>query len=180
MSRIGRKPVVVPDKVSVEAKEGWLHVSGPLGNLKTELPAGVGVSVKDGIASVSEPPATRGNRGYQGLVRALMANMVEGVTKGYQKSLKISGVGYKCEKKGDTLTFTLGYSHTIDLKLPQGLSAEVDKQQTNVTIKGVDKQLVGQVAARIRSFKTPEPYKGKGVMYADETIRRKVGKAGAK
>jgi large subunit ribosomal protein L6 len=106
--------------------------------------------------------------------------MVHGVMEGYAKTLEISGVGYKAEAKGRTLTFSLGYTHAIDLELPEGIEAVVDKQQTRVTIKGIDKQLVGQIAAQIRGFKKPEPYKGKGVSYADETIRRKVGKTGAK
>jgi len=180
MSRVGRKPIPVPDKVKVETKDGWVHVEGPLGALKTQLPEGVTIANDNSELVVGDPPAKRANRGYRGLVRALVANMVEGVTKGYERNLEISGVGYKAEHKGDTVTFHLGYSHTIDLKIPAGIKAEVDKAQTKVKISGIDKQLVGQIAAQIRAFKIPEPYKAKGVKYAEETIRRKVGKAGAK
>lgn len=180
MSRIGRKPVALPDKVKVSSSGRVLSVEGPLGKLDAIIPEGVTVAVEGGTASVGAPPPTRGNRGHQGLVRALLANMVVGVTKGYERSLEISGVGYKCELKGDTLTFVLGYTHPIDLKLPKGVQAIVDKSQTKLTIKGIDKQMVGQIAAQIRGYKKPEPYQGKGVKYADETIRRKVGKTGAK
>jgi len=180
MSRIGRKPVAVPDKVKIEMKGRALHVEGPLGKLDAILPEGVTVSVDNGVANVSDPPPNRQNRGYQGLVRALLANMVNGVVKGYEKSLEITGVGYKAELKGDTLTFSLGYTHPIDLKLPKGVQAIVDKSQTKLTIKGTDKQVVHQIAAQIRGYKKPEPYKGKGVKYAGEQIRRKVGKTGAK
>ncbi len=180
MSRIGRKPVQIPDKVKIEAKGHVLHVEGPLGRLDAIIPEGVGVTVEKGVARVEEPPETRQNRGFQGLVRALLQNMVVGVTKGYERSLEISGVGYKAELKGDLLVCTLGYTHTKDLKMPKGIQCIVDKNQTKLTIKGIDKQLVGQIAAQIRSFKKPEPYQGKGVKYAGEAIRRKVGKTGAK
>lgn len=181
MSRVGRKPITIPDKVKVEVKGDVVHVTGPLGNLSHNLPRGVTVSVADGTANVGAPKkATRTNRGYQGLFRALLANMVNGVTTGYHKSLDINGVGYKAELAGDTLTLSLGFSHTKSLKLPTGIKAEVNKQQNAIKIIGIDKQMVGQVAAKIRAFKVPEPYKAKGVKYADETIRRKVGKAGVK
>ena len=181
MSRIGRKPVTLPDNVKCSKAESGLAIEGPLGKLNLNLPAGIEIVVEDGVANV-QPPAqmTRQNRGYQGLARALLANMVEGVTKGYEKNLEISGVGYRCEQRGARLTFSLGYSHTITLDVPEGITAEVDKNQTKVKIKGIDKQLVGQVAAQIRGYKKPEPYKGKGVKYAEETVRRKVGKSGAK
>jgi large subunit ribosomal protein L6 len=179
MSRIGRKPVEIPAKVKVETRDRVLHVEGPLGGLDAVMPEGVGVALEGNVATVTAPEATRGNQGYRGLVRALLANMVHGVTKGYERTLEISGVGYRAELSGDTLTFQLGYSHPIILKLPKGVQAKVDKQ-TVVTVKGTDKQVVGQIAAQIRSYKEPEPYKGKGVKYSDETIRRKVGKAGAK
>jgi large subunit ribosomal protein L6 len=180
MSRIGRKPVSVPDKVKIEGKGRILHVEGPLGKLDAVIPGDVSITVDKGVAHVGEPPETRQSRGYQGLVRALLQNMVVGVTKGYERSLEINGVGYKAELKGEVVTFTLGYTHPIDLKLPKGIQCIVDKAQTKLTIKGIDKQLVGQIAAQIRSFKKPEPYQGKGVKYAGEIIRRKVGKTGAK
>ena len=180
MSRIGRKPVQVPDKVKIEVRGRTLNVAGPLGSLDAVIPEGISVTTEHGVAHVSEPEENRENRGYQGLVRALLQNMVIGVTKGYERGLEINGVGYKAELKGDLVTFVLGYTHPIDLKLPKGIQCIVDKAQTKLTIKGIDKQLVGQIAAQIRSFKKPEPYQGKGVKYAGEIIRRKVGKTGAK
>lgn len=180
MSRIGRKPVEVPEKVSLETKDGRLIVKGPLGTLEQKLPTGVTVSMENGVAVVSQPPADRVNRGYQGLVRSLLANMVQGVTQGYSRGLEINGVGYKAELSGNKLTCSLGFSHQKSITLPAGIKAELGKNQTEIKISGIDKQLVGQVAAQIRSFKIPEPYKAKGVKYADETIRRKEGKTGAK
>ncbi len=180
MSRIGRKAITVPDKVKVTTNGRHLHVEGPLGKLDMLMPEGVGVKMEGHIAHVSAPPKTRSSRGHQGMVRAILANMVNGVTKGYEKNLEINGVGYKADLKGDSITFALGYTHPITLKLPKGITAVVDKTQTKVTIKGADKQMVGQIAAQIRGYKEPEPYKGKGVKYAEEVIKRKVGKTGAK
>ncbi|OGQ83987.1 MAG: 50S ribosomal protein L6 [Deltaproteobacteria bacterium RIFOXYA12_FULL_58_15] len=179
MSRIGRKPVEIPNKVKIEVVDQLLKVTGPLGNLQENMPEGVTVNVSDKVANVGAPTKNRQNRGYQGLVRALLANMVVGVTKGYERKLEIHGVGYKAEAKGDGVLLSLGYSHQINFKLPKGVKAEIEKN-TLVTIKGIDKQAVGQVAAQIRGFRGPEPYKGKGVRYLGEQIRRKVGKAGAK
>lgn len=179
MSRVGRKPVVIPDKVKVDVRGRTMQVEGPLGKLDAVIPDGIGIAIEGGQAEVGTAPAGRGTRGYQGLVRALLANMVEGVSKGYEKKLEINGVGYKAELNGDTLTMSVGYSHPIEYKLPKGIDAEVEKQ-TVVTVKGIDKQLVGQVAAQLRAFKVCEPYKAKGIKYSDETIRRKVGKTGAK
>ncbi len=180
MSRVGRKPVAIPDKVKIQSSGRQLTVEGPLGKLDALMPEGVGVKVDGAVAQVTAPALTRANRGYQGLVRALLANMVKGVTAGYERSLEISGVGYKAELKGDQLTLSLGYTHPMSVTLPQGVQAIIDKSQTKVTIKGIDKQVVGQIAAQVRGFKEPEPYKGKGVKYAEEVIRRKVGKTGAK
>jgi len=146
-----------------------------LGELNAIFPVEVPVSLDKGVIHVGSPKATRQNRGYMGLTRALLANMVRGVTKGYEKKLEINGVGYKCEQKGDTLVFALGYSHPIEFALPKGVKAKIEKQ-TQITLTGADRQAVGQVAAQIRGFRKPEPYKGKGVKYADETIRRKVGR----
>ncbi|MBI5510005.1 MAG: 50S ribosomal protein L6 [Deltaproteobacteria bacterium] len=179
MSRIGRKPIAVPEKVKVDVHGNAVKVSGPLGELNAIFPPEVPVTVDKGVIHVGAPKPTRQNRGYMGLVRALLANMVKGVTKGYEKKLEINGVGYKCEAKGETLVFALGYSHPIEFTLPKGVKAKVEKQ-TQITLTGVDRQAVGQAAAQIRSFRKPEPYKGKGVKYSDETIRRKVGKAGVK
>ena len=179
MSRIGRKPVPIPDKVKVDIHGNAVKVVGPLGELNAIFPAEVPVSIEKNVIHVGSPTPTRQNRGYMGLTRALLNNMVRGVTKGYERKLEINGVGYKCEQKGESLVFALGYSHPIEFKLPKGVKAKVEKQ-TQITISGTDRQAVGQVAAQIRSFRKPEPYKGKGVKYADETIRRKVGKAGVK
>ncbi len=179
MSRSGRKPVPIPEKVKVDIHGNAVKVTGPLGELNAIFPAEVPVSIDNNIIHVGSPAPTRQNRGFMGLTRALLNNMVRGVTKGYEKKLEINGVGYKCEQKGETLVFALGYSHPIEFTLPKGVKAKVEKQ-TQITITGADRQAVGQVAAQIRSFKKPEPYKGKGVKYATETIRRKVGKAGVK
>jgi large subunit ribosomal protein L6 len=180
MSRIGRKAIKVSDKVKVTQSGRQVHVEGPLGKLDLIVPEGVHVKVEGGIAHVGAPPKSRSTRGHQGMVRAIVANMVSGVTVGYQKDLEINGVGYKADLRGDTISFALGYTHPVSLKLPKGISAIVDKTQTKISIKGADKQMVGQIAAQIRSFKKPEPYKGKGVKYATEVIKRKVGKTGAK
>ena len=177
MSRIGRKPVQIPEKVKIEATDGLLSVTGPLGTVKYKVPTGVAVKIEGNVAHVQAPKITRESRGYQGLVRALLATMVKGVTKGYERSLEITGVGYKAEPKGaDTVIFSLGYTHQITLKLPKGIKAEIDKNQTNIKITGIDKQMVGQIAAQIRSYKPPEPYQGKGIKYTTETIKRKQGK----
>ena len=179
MSRIGRRPILIPDKVKVDIHGNAVTVTGPLGALTAAFPAEVPVNIEKNVVHVGSPAPTRQNRGYMGLTRALLSNMVRGVTKGYERKLEITGVGYKCEQKGDTLVFALGYSHPIEFRLPPGVKAKVEKA-TQVTVSGTDRQAVGQVAAQIRSFRKPEPYKGKGVKYADETIRRKVGKAGVK
>jgi large subunit ribosomal protein L6 len=180
MSRIGRKPVAIPEKVKVSITGRVVRVEGPLGSLEALLPEGVGAKVEGDHLTVSAPAQNRSNRGFQGLTRALLANMVKGVLTGYERKLEINGVGYKAELRGTSLNFSLGYSHPIELALPKGIKAVVDKSQTSIVISGIDKQLVGQIAAAIRSFKPPEPYKGKGVKYADETIKRKVGKTGSK
>lgn len=179
MSRIGRKPIAIPDKVKVDIHGNAVKVTGPLGELNAIFPAEVPVAIEKNIIHVSAPKLNRQNRGYQGLVRALLSNMVRGVTKGYEKKLEINGVGYKCEQKGEVLVLALGYSHPIEFTLPKGVKAKVEKQ-TQITITGIDRQAVGQAAAQIRAFKKPEPYKAKGVKYGDEVVRRKVGKAGVK
>ena len=172
MSRIGRKPIPVPDKVKITSGGQTVTVEGPLGKLDGILPAGVSVEVKDGIANVIAPAKRdRSNAGYQGLTRALLANMVEGVTKGFERGLEISGVGYKAELQGRKLKLLLGFTHPVEVNLPTGVDAVVDKNQTKLTIKGIDKQLVGQIAAKVRGYKPCEPYKGKGVKYVGEQIK---------
>jgi large subunit ribosomal protein L6 len=181
MSRIGRKPVALPEKVKIAVDGATVSVEGPLGKIEHTLPLGLTVDVADGQAKVN-PPAqlNRTNKGFLGLGRALLANMVEGVTKGYERKLVITGVGYRANLQGDKLTLQLGFSHDIVVTVPQGVKCEVDKSQTKLKFSGVDKQVVGNIAARVRNFKRAEPYKGKGVTYEGEVIRRKVGKAGGK
>ncbi len=176
MSRIGKKPITVPDKVTVKIDGDHVQVNGPLGALKRTL-KGV-VIVQDGGQIVLTPEDdTRTNRALWGLGRSLVQNMVTGVSTGFVKVLEIHGVGYKAEPKGNVLNLSLGHSHPINYPLPQGIAAEVDKKQTVLQLKGIDKELLGQVAAKIRSFRPPEPYKGKGVRYRGEVVRRKAGKA---
>lgn len=180
MSRIGKLPVELKSGVKVTSDGRAVKVEGPKGKLDAILPEGVSLEIGEKEINVI-PPAkkTRSNGGFYGLTRSLVANMVHGVTEGYSRALEINGVGYKAELKGKKLVLSLGYSHLCELDLPDGVECKIDKN-TLVTVSGPDKQVVGQVAAQIRGFKIPEPYKAKGVKYADETIRRKVGKAGSK
>lgn len=178
MSRIGKKPIVVPGGVKVALSGRTVKVEGPKGRLEREMHDQVEIKIEaDQILVAPKDPAAGG--ALQGLSRTLIANMVEGVTKGFTKGLEINGVGYRAELKGTTLNLALGYSHPVEYALPKGVSAEVDKQ-TKITLSGIDKELLGATAAKIRSFRPPEPYKGKGIKYADERILRKAGKAGAK
>lgn len=174
MSRIGKKPIAIPSGVKVALKENDISVQGPKGSLNRTLTDRVNVVVEaDRILVQSQASGTA----LQGLTRSLVANMVDGVTKGFEKVLEINGVGYRAELKGNMLNLALGFSHPIEYPLPEGISAEVEKQ-TKVTVRGIDKELVGATAAKIRSFRAPEPYKGKGIKYADERIFRKAGKTG--
>ena len=179
MSRIGIKPIVVPAGVEVTVDGNVVTVKGPKGQLSQEISKNMTVEVKDGQVTVSRPNDDRHNRGQHGLARTLINNMVTGVTTGFEKKLQLVGVGYKTEKKGDTLVMSLGYSHPVEMKDPEGITTECPSQ-TEVTVKGIDKALVGNYAANIRAWRKPEPYKGKGIKYVDEVIRRKEGKAGAK
>jgi large subunit ribosomal protein L6 len=180
MSRIGKQPIQLPSGVKVNLRGLEIEVTGTKGTLKRELPSGVMVEVTDGNILVS-PKATSGKkaRALHGLARTLINNMVVGVTNGYTKVLEISGVGYRADVRGNTLHLSLGYSHPIEYKLPKGIEAAVDKQN-RITLTGIDKELLGMTAANIRDFRRCEPYKGKGIRYADEVVRRKVGKAGVK
>lgn len=178
MSRIGRKPIAVPGGVVIEQAAGELRVKGPKGSLARALPGGVTVSLDGATARVSRAADDGKTRALHGLVRALLANMVKGVTEGFVRDLKIEGVGYRAESDGKQLKLALGFSHPVALAVPQGLEVSVE-QNTAIRIRGIDKELVGQFAANVRGIRPPEPYKGKGVRYADEHIRRKVGKAGA-
>ena len=180
MSRIGRMPVTIPKGVEVKSDARSVRVKGPKGELVSAIPEGLTVAVQDGevrIARGSEEPHTRA---IHGLLRSLVANNVEGVTKGFTRDLEISGVGYKAEVRGKSVVFSLGYSHPIDFPIPEGIAIAVDAKAGKMTISGADKQKVGQTAAEIRKLRVPDPYKAKGIKYANEVIRRKVGKAGGK
>ena len=177
MSRIGKQPIALPPGVKIEVKDGWVSVKGQGGALRRPLLEGVLVDVADALVTLKRTSDTKRSRSYHGLMRTLVANMVEGVSKGFEKKLEIVGIGYRSELKGNSLALYLGYSHPIDFPLPKGISAAVEKQ-TLVTIKGIDKELVGQTAAKIRDLRKPDPYKGKGVRYAGEVLRKKAGKTG--
>ena len=175
MSRIGRKPVPVPDAVTVEIAPGNIAVKGPKGELRQDLSPEMKVEQEDGALTVARPTDRGEHRALHGLTRSLIANMVEGVTEGFEKRLEIQGVGYRAALKGKKLELALGYSHPVAIDAPEGIDFEVP-QPTEIIIKGIDKQLVGQVAADIRKRRPPEPYKGKGIRYKDEQVLRKVGK----
>ena len=178
MSRIGRKPIPIASGVKVETRGSTISVTGPKGTLSATVHESVSVVVKDNQVVVSRTGDGKSVKALHGLWRALINNMMTGVTRGFQRKLEIVGVGYKAELKGKRLQLALGYSHPIVFSPPEGIKLEVP-QPTNITISGSDKQLVGQIAAKIRSFRLPEPYKGKGIKYEGETIRRKAGKAAA-
>ncbi|HEU5142497.1 MAG TPA: 50S ribosomal protein L6 [Solirubrobacterales bacterium] len=175
MSRIGRKPIPVPDSVTVEVAPGSVAVKGPKGELTQALSSEMKVEQDDGAVTVTRPTDRAEHRALHGLTRSLIANMVEGVTEGYQKRLEIQGVGYRAALKGRKLEMALGYSHPVAIEAPEGIDFEVP-QPTEIVVSGIDKQLVGQVAADIRKRRPPEPYKGKGIRYRDEQVLRKVGK----
>ena len=179
MSRIGRQPVVIPAGVTVEVAEGnKVTVKGAKGTLERVLPAEMTIKVEDSHVVVTRPNDLKKMKSLHGLTRTLIHNMVIGVTEGYEKVLEVNGVGYRASKSGKTLTLNLGFSHPVEMIDPEGLESTVDGNK--IIIKGIDKERVGQYAAEIRDKKRPEPYKGKGIKYADETIRRKVGKTGKK
>jgi len=177
MSRIGRKPVPLPKGVSVVQKPGQVSVKGPKGELSKHMPGGVTIKVETDKAVVARADDSRENRSKHGLVRAHLANMVKGVTEGWKRELEINGVGYRAEVSGDSITFALGYSHPIVFKLPKSVTAKVEKNR--LTLVSVDKDELGQISAKIRELRPPEPYKGKGVKYVEEFIKKKVGKAAA-
>ncbi len=180
MSRIGRKSIGIPSGVTVDVKGTTVHVKGSKGELTLALLPEVSVEVKDNTAVVSRTGDTDEARARHGLTRSLLANMVLGVSAGYEKKLEIIGVGYKAQVKGKVLNLSLGFSHPIDFPIPAGIEIVQDeKNKAVITVKGIDKQLVGQVAANIREYRKPEPYKGKGIRYSDEHVRRKPGKAAA-
>ncbi len=179
MSRIGRKPIAVPQGVKVEIVGNVVRLQGPKGKMEQPLPPGIKMEQKDGHLN-----ALRENdqqSALHGLARALVSNAMEGVTKGWSKELEIVGIGYRAEMKGKTVVvFSLGFSHPIEYPLPEGITAAIDPKQTRITLAGIDRQLVGQVAAEMRGLRPPDPYKNKGVRYAGERLKKKVGKTGAK
>jgi large subunit ribosomal protein L6 len=179
MSRIGKLPIEIPVGVKVSMADSVVTVQGPKGTLSRKIMDGINVDISDKAVVLTKQEDTLRNRAAYGLSRTLINNMVVGVTKGFERALEITGVGYRAESKGEILNLSLGYSHPVNFSLPTGITVEVDKM-TKLVVKGIDKELVGQVAAKIRSFRGPEPYKGKGIRYADETILRKAGKTGKK
>jgi large subunit ribosomal protein L6 len=175
MSRIGRQPIPIPTEVSVAISPGRVQVNGPLGELSQTVPARMQIEQENGTITVSRPTERGEDRALHGLTRTLIANMVDGVTKGFEKRLEIQGVGYRATLRGDDLELNVGYSHSVVIKPRSGISFEVPVP-TQVVVKGIDKQAVGQTAAEIRRVRPPEPYKGKGIRYEGEYVRRKVGK----
>ncbi len=175
MSRIGNKPIEIPAGVTVDVAPGRVTVNGPKGELTQELSRDMEIRVDDGVLTVARPTDRGEHRALHGLTRSLIANMVEGVTNGFEKRLQIQGVGYRAKAQGKALELSLGFSHPVNVKAPEGIDFEVP-QPTEIIVRGIDKQLVGETAAQIRRHRPPEPYKGKGVRYADEQVRRKVGK----
>jgi large subunit ribosomal protein L6 len=176
MSRIGRQPIEVPSGVTVEISAGGsVTVTGPLGTLSQRVPARMAIAQEDGVVTVTRPTERGEDRALHGLTRTLVANMVEGVTNGFEKQLEIQGVGYRAQLKGSDLELAVGYSHPVTITPREGISFDVP-QPTQVIVKGTDKQVVGQTAAEIRKVRPPEPYKGKGIRYQGEQVRRKVGK----
>ena len=179
MSRIGKKPIPVPEKVKVEIKPDQVVVTGPKGSVTNPIPPGIRFEQKDKQVLAIRKDDSGAQRAFHGLARALVANAVRGVTEGFSKELEIVGVGYRAEQKKNSVLFTLGFSHPIEYPIPPGINITVDKQ-TRLVITGVDRQQVGQIAANIRSLKKPDPYKNKGIRYVGERLKKKAGKAGGK
>ena len=175
MSRIGKQPIELPAGVNVAISRGRVQVNGPLGELSQNVPLRMQVEQEDGTLTVKRPTDRGDDRALHGLTRSLLANMVEGVTKGFEKRLEIQGVGYRAALRGTDLELNVGFSHPVVVKPPQGITFEVP-DATTVLVKGIDKQQVGEIAAEVRKVRPPEPYKGKGIRYAGEYVRRKVGK----
>jgi large subunit ribosomal protein L6 len=178
MSRIGRMPVVIPSGVQVEVQQGAVRVKGPKGELARQFPASIQIALNDGEVSVTRAADDGDTRALHGMTRALINNMVVGVSTGFSKTLQIEGVGYRAEQKGQDLVLALGFSHPVQIEPPAGIQFTVDERAKTVTVTGADKEQVGQVAADIRKLRPPEPYKGKGLRYVGEHVRRKAGKAG--
>ena len=179
MSRIGKKPITIPKGVTVKVVEGAVEVQGPKGKMRQAFPAGINFELADGHLQAKVTVDDPGYGRYHGLARSLVANAVAGVTDGFKRELDIVGVGYRAELKGKQVIFALGYSHPVVFDIPTGIDVTIDKQ-THITVTGVDRQLVGQVAANIRRLREPDPYKQKGVRYTGEVLKKKAGKTGAK
>lgn len=180
MSRIGKNPINIPDGVDVKMQGGSIAVKGPKGLLNWDVPRDMKVTMQDKSLTVERLSDSKAMRGLHGTTRSIIANMVTGASVGYQRLLEIRGVGYRAQVQGNKIIFTIGYSHPVEFSLPSGISAEVDKKQVMLTLQGIDKQLIGQVAANIRSLRPPDIYKGKGIRYDGEQIKLKAGKAGKK
>jgi len=179
MSRIGKKPIPIPNGVAVTIDGSTVKVKGPKGELTRRFRPEMSIAEEDGRVVIGRPSDSKEHRALHGLTRALLANMIQGVTQGYRKALEIIGVGYRAEKKGEKLVLSVGYSHTVEYPQPKGITISTTGP-TVVVVEGIDKEKVGQVAAEIRSVRPPEPYKGKGIRYQGEQVRRKAGKTGAK
>jgi large subunit ribosomal protein L6 len=178
MSRIGRLPVILPQGVEITLDGSKVHVKGPKGEMQQSFPPSMQISIKEGVLEVSRATDGRTDRSLHGMTRALINNMVVGVSSGFERVLEVNGVGYRAEIQGQNLVLHVGYSHPVVIEPPEGISFEADMKTRQVKIKGYDKQMVGQVAADIRKVRPPEPYQGKGIKYLEEKIRRKAGKAG--
>ncbi|CFX04777.1 Ribosomal protein L6 [Syntrophomonas zehnderi OL-4] len=179
MSRIGRKPIARPDNVKVTINDDIITVEGPKGILSQQIPQDISIEVSDNVLLVTRPSDSKKHRAMHGLTRALVANMVDGVSQGFEKKLELVGVGYRAQMQGSKLVINIGYSHPVEVEPIAGIEFEVPAAN-KITVKGIDKQLVGNTAAHIRAIRKPEPYKGKGIKYEGEVIRRKAGKAGGK
>ena len=179
MSRIGRKPITRPENVKVTIEDNIITVAGPKGVLNQQIPQDISIEIEEGQLLVTRPSDIAKHRALHGLTRALVANMVQGVSQGFEKKLELVGVGYRAQLQANKLLINIGFSHPVEVEPPQGIEFEVPAP-TKITVKGIDKQLVGNTAAHIRAIRKPEPYKGKGIKYEGEVIRRKAGKAGGK
>jgi large subunit ribosomal protein L6 len=179
MSRIGKQPIPVPKGVDISISGEVVNVKGPKGQLQVNLLPGISAAVEDGNVNITRASDEPQARSFHGLVRALLANAATGVSEGWSKQLEIVGIGYRAEARGKSVIFSVGYSHPIDFAVPDGIEIDVDAKANLVTVKGIDRQQVGQIAAEIRGLRPPEPYKGKGIRYADERVRTKAGKQGA-
>jgi large subunit ribosomal protein L6 len=178
VSRVGKKPIVVPDGVKIDIKGHTVTVKGPKGELARTFRDQIGIALEDGHVAVTRPNDEPAVRALHGTTRAVLQNMVTGVSTGFSKALQVEGVGYRAEMKGKQLVMALGYSHPVPVDPPDGISFTVDEKTKTITVNGIDKEIVGQVAANIRGWRPPEPYKGKGLRYVGERVRRKAGKAG--